>query len=809
MPEGGTEHLRIYCICGQKMKVSESMYGLPGKCIACRQKMRIPRLDEIPSGTFEIHLKDHPEFLRKPKAPRTRDKKRSRPPREEPPLFEKAEAENLPAAQEEPPADEAPREKPTEGAALPLDILSPLRDLCSIQYKLERQLETLDDALPDNEADRAEIQGHLERVRGVRAGLDEKNRQMLMESAIELAGTQDKSAQECLAARVGERSFDEFQENIERLRKRRDRLERRQKNLQGWIATTDPHLAGGFIDLPIDSAAEDGFSISIPSEPEDPEPLLGIHTAALRAALQARAHAELKLAELDRLQENDPGAVRGYQEARADCHAEKQIAATGIAFARERLEQLKKDYTSDMETARAQLDLARTRMQTGEIDPAQFSALERQLLSARNDAAKAKSVVDRALSANTEQDVPHPRGTFLERLAASREDAATQTDSWVAWVAACAMGLSIFLPSVGGLSLFGAFLEFGDMESPVRWTLFGPIVFALLAALTAALPERTLRGQIMALIWFAATVMGAFAIHQAQFGIDPMSARFRTGAPWPIRPGILLLLLSNLGILAACALALPPGRARRIGLSATLAAALLATGALFTDAAGYFRPEPTLSVSIGGPAPSRPGLPTERQTTISVLNRGHRTMTLLSHASDARAAYLYLLEQRIGPNSWSEVPGHALPRQSASSARPGPRTIAPGETAQVTAALPPGDYRALLISKARGQEWPLPFSIQEDLPPAAPEPGPAPPASDPLPEVELRGIISPADGKPKFSFTLYFPGGTQTEGLYTIGETLHGPWDIAEYNPSLNTVTLNNQKNLLILRRGDRIALAP
>jgi len=67
--------LRIYCICGQKMKVSETMLGLPGKCVACRQKIRIPRADELPLETDAngqravgvIYLKDHPEFLRKVK----------------------------------------------------------------------------------------------------------------------------------------------------------------------------------------------------------------------------------------------------------------------------------------------------------------------------------------------------------------------------------------------------------------------------------------------------------------------------------------------------------------------------------------------------------------------------------------------------------------------------------------------------------------------------------------------------------------------------------------------------------------------
>ena len=70
MPETSSAELRIYCICGQKMKVSEAMFGLPGKCVACRQKIRIPRRDELPPDTPQLFLKDHPQFLRKSRRPK-------------------------------------------------------------------------------------------------------------------------------------------------------------------------------------------------------------------------------------------------------------------------------------------------------------------------------------------------------------------------------------------------------------------------------------------------------------------------------------------------------------------------------------------------------------------------------------------------------------------------------------------------------------------------------------------------------------------------------------------------------------------
>ena len=67
MPEASSTDLRLYCLCGQKMKITSNMFGKPGKCVACRQKIRIPSREELPAGTHTLYLKDHPEYLRAPK----------------------------------------------------------------------------------------------------------------------------------------------------------------------------------------------------------------------------------------------------------------------------------------------------------------------------------------------------------------------------------------------------------------------------------------------------------------------------------------------------------------------------------------------------------------------------------------------------------------------------------------------------------------------------------------------------------------------------------------------------------------------
>jgi hypothetical protein len=131
MADGLAMELRIYCICGQKMKVSESMFGLPGKCVACRQKIRVPTREEVPPDTSVIYLKDHPEFLRKAKPVL--------------PQLPAAGADVKPSAEEQ---GVITLGEPDEAVSVTiLDILEPLRVLCSLEHKIQRQLDAGGDTL--------------------------------------------------------------------------------------------------------------------------------------------------------------------------------------------------------------------------------------------------------------------------------------------------------------------------------------------------------------------------------------------------------------------------------------------------------------------------------------------------------------------------------------------------------------------------------------------------------------------------------------------------------------------------------------
>ncbi len=843
MPESKITHLRIYCICGQKMKMSEKMFGLPGKCVACRQKIRIPRRDEIPAGVDTIYLKDFPEFLRKVE--------RKRPPARKPEPVAAGSARRRSSnpvkvrhaenAEDDNGGAVAVAQTPVEEVALaddgeristvPIDILEPLRNVCSVQYKLEQQLRTLDKLSTKDSANRAEVKGRLSRLRTLRADLDEQLRQVLMEVAIELASTEEKIVQTGLSARVGEMSFEDYRETIDRLRRRRDRLERRQQNLRGWLATTDPHMAGGYLDLPFESLPNVGFNLTLPSDPEDNQPLVQTHISSLKGAFLARAHAERKLAEMERMAGPDARKKRGFVEARADAKAEAKIAVESVSFARNRLEQLALDYASDAETYDAQLDLARGRLQVGEIDRSQFDAMESTFLRAKTDAAKARALIKRSLNANSLLDVPEPRGTFLGRLRAAKPEPRIGVDQWLAWGAAIFMGVSIFLPAAGRFSLVQAFLEFDTASGLARWSFFGPILYAIVVAATAAIPAAFARGRVLILVWLLATVLGAFAIHQTKYGLDPISSLFRSESLWFMQPGMFVLLAAHVAVAAAAGICLMAmDREPWLFVGSTVAGAILVI-ALFTDFFGYFVPQPAVAVASG--PPTFENTPTR---VITVTNSGRRAMHLLSEVSDARAAYLFSVERQEGPTSWSEVSlaSKVSAASTALSRRPVNErihyTIAPGDTMDLELPLATGDYRVLLRSEVTQQEIIQQFRVEpepaaapeivepepivvpetdsapetpEATPPTVVEPAPIAPGS----QIKLIGILVGEDRDPRFSFGIEGPDGTEQKITVAIGETVHGPWSLAEYNPALHTITLANESQILVLRTGDQIQL--
>lgn len=834
MPDVQSSHLRIYCICGQKMKISEKMYGLPGKCIACRQKIRIPTQDEVPSGANEIYLKDHPELLRGPK----RSKEDIAKQREAQKALDSVRPADLddstPITELDLVGGLTPAEKAEAdargGVTLPLDTLDSLQKLCSIEYKIKRQLATLDDFEHDDDTLRAEVDGHLARVRKHRGALDDHLHQLLMEVAIELTNTQEKIGQTRLDARVGKLPFAKYQDIAYRLRARRDRLERRQQNLRGWLATTTPYGAGGLLDLSVDSLPQEGFSGSLPAEQNEADSLLQAHVAGLRAALSRRTHADRSLDEAERIAAEDEG--ESMNTARIDAQWERRLARAAVAFYLGRLERLKKDYASDLDTINAQMEAARGNLKVDEIDRRSYDEIERGLLRAKSDVARARTVVARALTANASSDVPHPSGTFLERIGISGSGAPSP-NTWLGWSSALALCAGIFLPVLDGTSLVGAFLEFQAASGIAAWSFVVPILIALAVASAVQLPNASSRGLLLLLIWCIALATAGYGWFQGMNSLHPMAEMFRAGGSWLIRPGVWILGAGLAGIACAAVAALWSAQSLRLLVLSVLLLGIVALGLLPSDFGGLIAPRPVIDVVLteGDEDSETPG-------SILITNLGRRALNLVSRPTDARSSYLLVMEKRVGANSWSEV---NLPVSSEASGIW--QTVGPNESYTVPFRVGPGEYRVLLLSSARGTELSKSFPVEDRVaseiapqPPNDPIPEPefnpfataestpvtavvetiieeeepappALPAPGTLVQAELKGVMTGSEGATRFSFARYFPDDTRDRVTLLLGDFLWEEWEVAEYNPAFRTVTLQRAGHLLILRYGQAIDL--
>src|SRR5688572_2607770 len=161
MPEARPTEIRLYCLCGQKMKITSAMFGKPGKCVACRQKIRIPAREELPPDTQALYLKDHPEFLRAPKADLIA--------LPDPELEAEMDGDDLLLTGE-----------PDELAPIPFVLYEPLGRLCNYEFKVDAQLKALLEGKPA-ELDKATLLGYRGLARNARQQIEKRFQDELAE----------------------------------------------------------------------------------------------------------------------------------------------------------------------------------------------------------------------------------------------------------------------------------------------------------------------------------------------------------------------------------------------------------------------------------------------------------------------------------------------------------------------------------------------------------------------------------------------------------------------------------------------------
>lgn len=771
-------YLRIFCICGQKMRVSEKMFGMPGKCIACRQKIRIPRRDELPPETVEVYLRDHPEFLRQPQRP---------------PL----ETDATPTGDESEDAFRGSEQERVSTA--PLDGLETLQVLCSLKHVLTRRM-------PKSGPEQSYYQSQLSQVRIARNAVDEQLRQRLMEVAIELANTQEKLAQTGLSARLGEIEFSAYRETVERYRRTRDRLERRQQNLRAWLSVDNPYDAGGLVDVHVDHVPDPHAQVVVPTEDEPTQPLVHMHVESLREALFDRAHSERKLREVERMEGARSVPNDDTAELRADCSADRRRAEARVSFCRERLRQVLQDFRADQEVIHAQQELARGRMQVGEMTRDRFDQVERQLIQAQDDVATGIAVAQRAINANTAQDVPYARGTFLGRLGFKSRDYGIAMDSYVLWLAAALLVGSVFFPAWGDRSFMAAVWDPKLAGTIWQWSVLLPLVAAGALVILSAVEMRRIRGAVTLGLWFIATLSTAYFLHQLQYSLGPIADTMRhAGAVWWRQTAFIMMAAACLLTVLAAGISLRPYRERWAPPAVAVFAALLLVF-IFTDLLGWRTPDPYVRAEFA--------LPTEFETspvTITVGNRGGRELYLTASATNLANGFLFAVEEQLGPTSWREIPLPIMRRADLPANSHVVGRVGAGDVERITVHLGPGTYRAKLRNSDNQDIDVQTFRLESEAPRAAAPPPEEVYGSQGKPivvptrvEAELKLMIDGPDRAPRFAISLFPRGGTEIKRDLSIGDEVHEHWYLTEYNRNSQTVTLSDGTQFVILERGQR-----
>ncbi|HOZ49036.1 MAG TPA: hypothetical protein PLO37_04175 [Candidatus Hydrogenedentes bacterium] len=791
MAEDRKPVLRIYCVCGKKMKVTEAMLGRPAKCVACRQKIRIPRGDEIPAGVSEIRLTEHPEFLRAA-APANRSGRNGD---EVVPEIELAESEDV-----------------------PLDELESLKILCSIEQAASDKRDGVDLS-----------ERTLRKARRARAELDRQMKQRLAETETAVDEVKEELLQLQLATRTGDRNFLDSRARLEQLRVRRYHLERQRENLRGWLTCRDPYLAGGYYPtVSDDRLPDDGFSLPAPREPKGSASAAETLFADLGDALGALERCQRKLEESQALVLEGQTAMNILGPSVAQATADRKRAEAAVAFLQERLRRLSQDYEGDVQAARVQLDRAQDQAAAGTLDRARFTALRRALRQARAEAVDRGRRAARAAVATSASTVAlrTRRAGATNWADGAGHLAWAPLDTWLAWGAAVLLLLCLIVPLLDdGTPPIVALRS--EAAEPLRPLVWGLIASAALFAGAGLVPHRGVRGGLFCALWFVTSLAGIYALHSAAYVPGAVGETLHRDGVWlwMLRPGMVMVVLAELAILAAAWIAWTPlGGLLRLCLVLTAVAAAVLAAGVTTDFGGYLLPKVYISEEA---RPIRVDDRFRYAALVTVGNAGKRSFWL---AADKGAAntYQYHLEREIAEGVWAAV---ELPEQAHPGDGPEPEiwretVVMPGAKAVFEYELEPADYRVKLVpyglpgeavikqfALARPPEPPeppAPAPVETPAsPPETPLPGPEPepePAAVAMVRVQLRGVMAGGERPPRFAFTIESPSGSENRDV-VLKELLFARWRVEEYNRELQTVTLVSGDRLAVVKRGEWVAI--
>ncbi|MFP4501114.1 MAG: hypothetical protein ACLFTT_08955 [Candidatus Hydrogenedentota bacterium] len=804
--------LRIYCVCGQKMKVSPAMYGQPGRCVACSQKIRVPSPADLPPGVNVVYLKDYPELLRKPARPTAA-------------VGPDQEAGEVALGDAGGPADIAP-----------LDTLPAVARLCSYEFKVNQALERYRDAAPGSTGakERTRLMGYRGIARKARAELEEQLRERLAEAAQTLTDIKEQVARAGLSARVGEIDYRQYEAIVRPLRIERERLERLRHNARGWITVEDPYVAGGFFDLALDNPPTKDDAEDVPEPgPAHEVPLLPQLLDGLRGAFALYDDGCQRLAEWEDAQRGTGGieALRFKAQAQADVERGK----AGISFYRERLIQMLKDRDQDIKTLKAQLELARERLVTGVLDHKRHGQIEIDLLRMQNDAIRTRDLARRAINAESLAEVPVPGSTVMRRIS-RKSDQSAEADAWFAWAAALVLVVAMFLPIVNPSAGGNAFALQGLM--------IGMVAVALALALAAAIPRRQWRGAVLALLWLVSVAACALYLHEKYFSRGRVGVFMRRDEMWFMQPGMVGIALAAVLLGAAFCVALVRARRMRWVPVAVIGAAALIVSGVATNLGGYLNPHPVIADVTWSPVTKGDRAARDHYRVIlTIRNTGVRSCwlnaadtvnpfpvdVLIQRHGATHHIYDNAVRKRYAEGPWLPVTDNMREFR-----------LGPGETMQWEYVLPPGEYQAMLRPAWSHVRLGAPFTLAPpvDEGNASPEGAftPSPDTDDhtesaeqegaeqegaPSPKrppqeelgVHMRGVGGDPEGVPRFALTLHLPDGRTHKTPVALGDVIYREWVALEYDPRRDALTIGIPsengipKDLRIVRTGEQVVL--
>ncbi|MCX8064522.1 MAG: hypothetical protein N3G21_05040 [Candidatus Hydrogenedentes bacterium] len=817
--------LRIYCICGQKMRVKPEMYGKPGRCVACRQKIKIPSREEIPGETKEIYLKDHPELLRK----------------------SSSKEKSIPLGDTTSDSGATPYEEPPD--VLPLEHLEFLRYLISAEYKAQKHLDALRHRAPIGPETKSELMEYLSKIRRLRASLDEKLRNRRIELIEQSRKIEEEINKHIVEFRVGEINFETYWQLVTPLRLKREILTKRRRNVEGWLSIFSPELAGGYIDVDLKKLPEKVTEITFTLEDEEYESVLSMLIKSLEKFISLREEIEHKFVEWKKVAEEGEINEEIREKGIAEFEARLKIIRSGIIFYRERLEQLLSDCDLDLESIEKNLERLQKQKSAGLVDTKEANKIESTLFQAKLDIGRTKDTARRAISANSKIDIPSLRGTFVVRMGPTRGVIEVGVDSWLSWVCSALIIMLIMIPmtSIQGVVASRVLIIM----------VIGLFASALILAGVASIPYRRWRGIGLNILFLAYVTFYTIHVYIRWNHASPLGSSLRISPNGllsfsVIAPYLVLLLLG-----LACWISLYKSEKLKFLPAVSTALSILIVVGTFSDFFGVIKGKAILE------SVSQTKYIDEEQLyeiEVSIVNNG-LTSVWIGNKIDYVPRPIFVKVSLLGDDSKNFYPTEIIidaKRMKAEEVFNLPSgKIRPGSRALIVYRLPPGSY-IFTLDGQKGEFNPgvvkleLPVRIKSNNKNELKTLQTSKESNDSshteidtsIAEVQTHqkeddkklfeelglelnpinfdintgeviiyyhgfattSLIEEGERKeslPKFKFTIWDSSKKSLDKLMVLGESLIGNWTISEFSPQRETITLKHENKIFIIKRGN------